>query len=145
MQFNQPNKVFLIDTNKQPLNPITSQQARKLLEKCKAAVFRQFPFTLILKKAVDNPHIYPLTLKIDPGSRNTGLAIMKEDLVIWVGQIEHRGQQIKDSIEKRSAVRRNRRSRKTRYPAARYDNRKRPEGWLPLHKTYPKLPITRQI
>ncbi|MCJ8279419.1 MAG: RNA-guided endonuclease IscB [Rivularia sp. ALOHA_DT_140] len=131
MQSNQPNKVFLIDTNKQPLNPITPKQARNLLEKGKVAVFRQFPFTLILKKAVENPLIYPLTLKIDPGSKNTGIAILSGDLVIWVGQIEHRGQQIKDSLEKRRGIRRNRRNRKTRYRPARYDNREREEGWLP--------------
>ena len=48
MQPNQPSQVFLIDDNKQPLNPITPKQARNLLDKGKAAVFRQFPFTLIL-------------------------------------------------------------------------------------------------
>ena len=55
----KPNKVFLIDTNKQPLNPITPKQARKLLEKNKAAVWRQYPFTLILKTRIEAPLIYP--------------------------------------------------------------------------------------
>lgn len=131
MQPNQPSQVFLLDTNKQPLNPITPRQARKLLEKGKAAVFRQFPFTLILKSAVENPIIYPLTLKIDPGSKTTGLAILSGDAVLWVATIEHRGQQIKDSLESRAASRKSRRSRKTRYRAPRFDNRKRSEGWLP--------------
>lgn len=131
MQNKNPNKVFLLDTNKQPLNPITPKQARKLLEKGKAAILRQFPFTLILKRVIENPAIYPLTLKIDPGSRYTGIAILSGDVVIWVAQIEHRGQQIKDSLEKRAASRRNRRTRKTRYRKARFDNRKRSAGWLP--------------
>ncbi|MEO1430799.1 MAG: RNA-guided endonuclease IscB [Cyanobacteria bacterium J06632_19] len=131
MQNNQPNKVFLLDTDKQPLNPISPRQARKLLEKGKAAVFRRFPFTLILKRSVANPTIYPLTLKIDPGSKHTGLAILSGNIVIWVAQVEHRGQQIKDSLESRSASRRGRRSRKTRYREPRFDNRKRTEGWLP--------------
>lgn len=131
MQPNQPSQVFLLDTNKQPLNPITPRQARKLLEKGKAAVFRNYPFTLILKYAVENPTIYPLTLKIDPGSKVTGIAILSGDLVLWVAQIEHRGQQIKDSLESRAASRRSRRNRKTRYRAPRFNNRKRPEGWLP--------------
>ncbi|MEO0684291.1 MAG: RRXRR domain-containing protein, partial [Cyanobacteria bacterium J06649_11] len=56
------NYVFVLDTNKQPLNPITPKQARKLLEKSKAAVFRRFPFTLILKYSLENPTIYPLIL-----------------------------------------------------------------------------------
>lgn len=67
MQPNLPNKVFILDTNKHPLNPISPKQARKLLGKGKAAVYRQFPFTIILKSTVDNPTTYPLTLKIDPG------------------------------------------------------------------------------
>jgi len=131
MQSNNPNKVFLVDTNKQPLNPISPGQARKLLEKGRAAVFRTYAFTLILKPAIKNPTIFPLTLKIDPGSQNTGLALLSGNTVIWVAQIEHRGQKIKDSLEKRSQMRRSRRSRKTRYRAPRFDNRKRPEGWLP--------------
>ncbi|MEO0933906.1 MAG: RNA-guided endonuclease IscB, partial [Cyanobacteria bacterium J06641_2] len=130
MQPNQPNKVFLIDDNKQPLNPITAKQARNLLDKGKAAVFRMLPFTLILHREVDNPTIYPLTLKIDPGSKTTGLALLSGDLVIWVAQIEHRGQKIKDALEHRSQMRRGRRSRKTRYRAPRFDNRKRMIGWL---------------
>lgn len=131
MQENQPNKVFLLDTHKQPLNPITVRQARKLLEKVKAAVFRRFPFTLILKRCVQDPKIYPLTLKIDPGSKETGLAILSGDMVVWVAQIEHRGQQIKDGMESRAQSRRSRRSRKTRYRAPRFNNRKRSTFWLP--------------
>nr|WP_242056498.1 RRXRR domain-containing protein [Nostoc sp. FACHB-152] len=43
----QTNYVFLVDTNKQPLNPIHSARARELLNKNKAAIYRQFPFTLV--------------------------------------------------------------------------------------------------
>ncbi len=131
MQPNKPSQVFLLDTNRKPLNPITPRQARKLLEKGKAAVLRRYPFTLILKREIEDPQIFPLTLKIDPGSKFTGLALLSGDVVIWVAQIEHRGQVIKDSIESRSQSRRSRRSRKTRYRAARYNNRRRKEGWLP--------------
>lgn len=131
MQPNRPNKVFLLDTNKQLLNPVTPRQARKLLEKGKAAVFRRFPFTLILKTAVEKPTIYPLILKIDPGSKVTGLAILSGDIILWVAQIEHRGQQIKDSVLTRAQSRRSRRNRKTRYRAPRFNNRRRSKGWLP--------------
>jgi 5-methylcytosine-specific restriction endonuclease McrA len=141
MQFNfkQPNKVFLLDTNKKPLNPITPKQARRLLEKGKAAVFRQYPFVLILKTSVDDPLIYPLVLKIDPGSKSTGLAVLSGDVVIWVAQIEHRGEQIKNDLESRAGNRRSRRSRKTRYREERFDNRKREKGWLPpslIHRVH---------
>jgi RRXRR protein len=65
------NYALLIDSNKTPLNPVHPAQARKLLDSLKAAVFRRYPFTLILKRVIDNPNVYPLTLKIDPGSKFT--------------------------------------------------------------------------
>lgn len=125
------NYVFVVDTNKQQLNPVTPKQARKLLEKGKAAVFRQYPFTLILKTAIDNPTIRPLTLKLDPGSKVTGIALLDGENVVWAAQLEHRGYQIKDALLSRRQLRRSRRNRKTRYRKARFDNRKRSDNWLP--------------
>ncbi len=125
------NYVFLLDTNKQRLNPVTPKQARRLLEKGKAAVFRIYPFTLILKTSIENPVIKPLTVKIDPGSKYTGIAVLEGENVIWGSEIEHRGSQIKQALESRRSIRRTRRNRKTRYRKARFNNRRRKEGWLP--------------
>jgi hypothetical protein len=41
--FKMPNYVFVIDTKKQPLNPIHPGRARKLLNSGKAAVWRTYP------------------------------------------------------------------------------------------------------
>lgn len=125
------NYVFVIDQDKKPLNPIPPARARELLTKQKAAVFRMYPFTLILKCAVDNPTLKPLTIKLDPGSKFTGIAILDGENVIWVAELEHRGWQIKNSLEPRRSLRCSRRNRKTRYRQSRFDNRKRPDGWLP--------------
>ncbi len=125
------NYVFLIDSNKTPLNPVHPAQARKLLESGKAAVFRRYPFTLILKRVVENPLIHPLTLKIDPGSKFTGIALVTDrNEVIWAMELQHRGEEIKSALLQRRIVRRGRRNRKTRYRQARFLNRKRPDGWL---------------
>jgi 5-methylcytosine-specific restriction endonuclease McrA len=125
------NHVFLIDSNKTPLNPVHPAQARKLLDSEKAAVFQCYPFTLILKRVIENPNVYPLTLKIDPGSKFTGLALVtNQGNVVWAMELQHRGQQIKDALLHRRAVRRGRRNRNTRYCQARFLNRKRPDGWL---------------
>jgi 5-methylcytosine-specific restriction endonuclease McrA len=124
------NYVFVIDQNKQPLNPITPKRARELLTKQKATVFRMYPFCIILKYPVENPTPKPLTIKLDPGSKFTGLAILDDNKVIWAAELEHRGWQIKDSLQSRRSLRASRRSRKTRYRPARFDNRKRPKGWL---------------
>ncbi|NEO91695.1 MAG: HNH endonuclease [Moorea sp. SIO3G5] len=125
------NYVFVIDANKQPLNPIHPRKARRLLDKGKAAVFRMYPFTIIIKTAIPNPTISPCQIKIDPGSKTTGFAIVQNDQVIWGMELEHRGGLIKKKLESRRAVRRGRRNRNTRYRKPRFLNRRRPQGWLP--------------
>ncbi|NEN99838.1 MAG: HNH endonuclease [Moorea sp. SIO3I7] len=124
------NYVFVIDTNKQALNPISPKKARRLLDKGKAAVFRMYPFTIILKTGINDPTISPCQIKIDPGSKFTGFALVQNNQVIWGMELEHRGGLIKKKLEARSAVRRGRRNRHTRYRKPRFLNRKRPEGWL---------------
>jgi len=134
--------VFVLDTNKQPLNPVHPGWARKLLSSGRAAVYKRYPFSIILKAAVPDVEkdegqalhlLQPLRLKIDPGSKTTGLAIVNDDTgdVPFVAELNHRGQQIKKSMDSRRAIRRSRRNRKTRYRKPRFLNRVRKEGWLP--------------
>jgi 5-methylcytosine-specific restriction endonuclease McrA len=130
------NHVFVLDTNKQPQEPCHPAVARKLLSNGKAAVFKRFPFTLILKDALPDATPQPVTLKVDPGSKTTGIALVRNGgsasspTVIFAAELAHRGQAIKDGLEKRRAVRRGRRNRKTRYRKPRFQNRTRPKGWL---------------
>ena len=123
------NFVFVLDTNQRPLNPCKPSMARKLLNAQKASVFRQYPFTIILKKEV-NATLKQMILKIDPGSKTTGIAIIQGDQVLFGAELTHRGHAIKASLESRRNLRRGRRARHTRYRQARFLNRKRPKGWL---------------
>jgi len=125
--------VFVKDLKKRPLAPCHPARARQLLKKGKAAVYRRYPFTIILKREVTEIDNQPIRLKIDPGSKITGLAILNDKTgeVVWAAELQHRGQQIKKSLEKRRAIRRSRRNRKTRYRKPRFNNRNRPKGWLP--------------
>ncbi|MEG4584993.1 RNA-guided endonuclease IscB [Microcoleus sp. MOSTC5] len=125
----QPNYVFVLDANRKPLTPCKPSLARKLLKVGKCKVFRLYPFTIILKKkVVQDPQ--PVTLKIDPGSKVTGFALLLNSNLIWVAELTHRGQAIKASLESRRSLRRNRRSRHTRYRQARFLNRTRSKNWL---------------
>lgn len=82
-----------------------------------------------LKKEVNtNPE--PIELKLDPGSKVTGIALKQGNRIIFGAQLQHRGQQIKDALRSRRQLRRGRRNRKTRYRPARFLNRTRPDGWL---------------
>lgn len=74
--------------------------------------------------------ISPCEIKIDPGSKTTGLAVLLGNQVVWAAELAHRGQQIQNALLSRRQLRRGRRGRKTRYRQARFLNRTRPEGWL---------------
>lgn len=127
--------VFVLDTNRKPLMPCTPKRARLMMERGQAAVFKRYPFTIILNKEPSAHCIQPLALKIDPGSKTTGLALVVAGAtgkrVIWGAELEHRGKAIKMELLSRRSSRSSRRARKTRYRPARFDNRTRPEGWLP--------------
>jgi 5-methylcytosine-specific restriction endonuclease McrA len=123
--------VFVLDSNKKPLNPTHPARARKLLRTGKAAVFKKYPFTIILKQEVIEPNNQELRIKIDPGARTTGIAILRNESVLWAAELTHRGVQIRDALTSRRQLRRSRRNRQTRYRQSRFNNRKRHDGWLP--------------
>ena len=126
-------RVFVLDKNKKALAPCHPARARELLTKKKAAVFRRYPFTIILNER-DGGDVQPIELKFDPGSKTTGIALVSQfqrgRMVIWAAELEHRGQRIKSLLDSRRMVRRNRRNRKTRHRQSRFLNRTKPQGWL---------------
>jgi 5-methylcytosine-specific restriction endonuclease McrA len=126
-------RVPVLDTTKKLLAPTTPRRARLLLESGKAAVLRRYPFTIILKREIENPVLPDLRLKIDPGSKTTGVAIVNQESgeVVFAAEIEHRGHAIKSRLDARRSLRHGRRARKTRYRKPRFSNRRKPEGWLP--------------
>ena len=73
------SKVFVLDTKEKPLAPCHPARARQLLRKGKAAVYRRYPFSIILKREIKEPEnllgrcsgieLPSLRLKIDPGSK----------------------------------------------------------------------------
>ncbi|GAB5490819.1 MAG: hypothetical protein Phog2KO_10340 [Phototrophicaceae bacterium] len=127
-------RVLVLDKNKQPLMPCHPARARELLRKGKAAVFRRYPFTIILKER-EGGEVQETQFKVDPGAKTSGIALVakfKRGLrCIWVAELSHRGWAIKDALLSRRQLRRGRRSRKTRYRPARFNNRRRAKGWLP--------------
>lgn len=123
------NFALVLNSNKQPQDPIRPGAARKLLNAGKAAVYRMYPFTIILKSEV-NQTPTPIVVKLDPGSKTTGIALLQNDKVVWAAELTHRGATIKAALLSRRQLRRGRRSRKTRYRQARFLNRTRLKGWL---------------
>lgn len=134
--------VFVLDKRKKPLDPCSEKRARLLLSRGRAVVHKMYPFTIRLKDRLESDCVLSVyRLKLDPGSKTTGLAITKEEpieteedlraeKVIFLAEIQHRGSVIKSNLESRRSMRRTRRNRKTRYRAARFNNRTKPKGWL---------------
>ena len=129
------NKVFVMDTRLKPLMPCSPRRAKKLLTAHKAAVYRRYPFTIVLSYKV-NAQLQPIAFKIDPGSKVTGIALVASfpkqgKVCIFALNLVHRGQAIKDALYKRASLRRSRRTRNTRYRKPRFNNRTRPSDWIP--------------
>lgn len=127
--------VFVLDKHKKPLMPCSEKRARLLLERGRAVIHKKEPFTIRLKdRTVEESQLQLLRLKLDPGSKATGVAILEEDngdaKVTLLGEIHHKTS-IKKQLESRRSLRRSRRNRKTRYRKARFLNRKKQKGWLP--------------
>lgn len=125
--------VWVIDEERRPQRPVHPGYARWLLSHGKAAVLHRAPFTLILKRAFPEAPPTPLRLKIDPGSKTTGLTVVNDTTgqVVWAAELVHRGEQVKHALDQRRGVRRSRRHRHTRYRTPRFRNRKRKPGWQP--------------
>ena len=125
-------KVAMIDSQKNPLAPCHPAVARRLLKHGQAAIWRKYPFTIILKKVVPTTEIVtePYTLSWDPGSKTSGLAIVSESgEIVYAAEVHHRGGKQKGGISwaltTRAGFRRGRRTRNLRYRPARWANRKR--------------------
>ena len=125
--------VLVVDQERRQLAPVHPGTARWLLAQGKAAVLHRAPFTLILKRVGVETRPEPLRLKLDPGSQTTGLAVVSDGTgqVVWAAELVHRGEEVKQALEQRRAVRRSRRQRHTRYRQPRFRNRRRKQGWQP--------------
>lgn len=136
------SKVAVIDTEKKPLAPCHPAVARRLLKEGHAAVWRKYPFTIILKKAIPASEVVTETYTLcwDPGSRTSGVAIVSESgEIVYAAEVHHRGGKQQGGISRvltqRTGFRRGRRTRNLRHRSARWANRKRKvpvltaDGW----------------
>ena len=139
--------VFVLDQRQRPLMPCSEKRARKLLKSGHARVHRLFPFAIrLIDRRVETSVLQPMRLSLDPGSKVTGLALTRVESVVdadtgeiaapamhiaFLMDLVHRGQQIKDALKSRSAMRRTRRTRNLRYRAPRFLNRGGDKtGWI---------------
>jgi 5-methylcytosine-specific restriction endonuclease McrA len=116
--------------------PCHPARARELLDKGRARVHRLNPYTIrLIDRTLQNSSLQPVRLKFDPGATTSGVAIVREDEdtqhVLHLAEIEHRGKVVRKHMTQRANYRGRRRSANLRYRQPRFDNRTRPDGWLP--------------
>ena len=115
---------YVLDINGKPLMPISSyKRVRKFLKENKAKVVRREPFTIKLLYEPKNNEVQEVTLGVDTGSKNIGVACIANGKVLYQSQTTIRTD-IKKNMDSKRTFRRNRRSRKTRYRKPRFLNRK---------------------
>ena len=128
--------VYVLDKRGKPLMPCCEKRARKLLEAGRARVHRVMPFVIrLIDRTVEAARVQPVRLKLDPGSKATGVALVREQpsggiAVLELMELAHRGRQISEALTARRQMRRRRRGN-LRYRAPRFLNRgNKGKGWL---------------
>jgi RRXRR protein len=87
------SRILVVDAGRRPLMPCTPARARQLLKSRKAAILRRFPLVLILKDARPEAVVKPLRVKLDPGSKTSGIAVVDDASgeVVWAAEVRRFG------------------------------------------------------
>jgi N6-L-threonylcarbamoyladenine synthase len=124
------NIVYVQNKHGKPLIPCKPRKARLLLKSGKAKIYRYEPFTIQLVFG-SSGYKQESVMGIDAGSKHVGIAVTtKEGRVLYREEVDLR-EDITANMTARKSLRRARRNRKTRYRAARFENRRRRKAWLP--------------
>jgi hypothetical protein len=122
-------KTYIQNKNGEPLMPTTRCGAvRRWLRDNKAKVVQLTPFTIRFNKDCES-NIQEIIVGLDTGAVNIGCSAVSGKRVLYASETKLRTD-ISKKMQRRAMYRRNRRS-KLRYRQARFNNRTRPEGWLP--------------
>lgn len=122
--------VYVLNMHGHPLMPCTPRKARLLLKQGRASVVKRTPFTIQLKHG-SSGYKQTVILGVDAGSKTIGLSASTKSEELFAAEVKPRNDVV-DLMSTRRQNRRGRRSRTTRYRAARFDNRthSKHRGWL---------------
>lgn len=122
--------VFVLNTKGQAIMPTVPSKARRLVKKGLAKVVKAYPFFVIQMLVKTRDVKQPIVLGIDSGYQNIGFSAVssKKELISGTLVLDNK---TKARLTERRMYRRLRRNKHHWYREARFDNRKRKEGWLP--------------
>ncbi len=121
--------VYVLNKHGEPLMPCSPRKARVLLREGKAIVIKRTPFVIQLLYG-SSGYRQKVILGVDAGSKTIGLSASTANRELFAAEVKPRND-IVEKLSTRRQFRRARRSRKTRYRKARFDNRtkSKPKGW----------------
>jgi len=121
--------VYVLSKNGQPLMPTKRHgKVKRMLREGRAVVVQRTPFTVQLTYD-SKEYTQPITLGVDAGSKTIGLSATTGDEELYAAEVALRTD-IVELLFVRRTYRKVRRSRTTRYRKARFNNRRRADGWL---------------
>src|SRR2546430_2214325 len=120
--------VYVLNCHAEALMPCQPRKARLLLQEGKAKVVRMVPFTIQLLYG-SSGYKQEVSLGIDVGTQHIGVSATTDKAVLFEALVSPRTD-MTELLATRRQFRRARRHRKTRYRKARFDHRRRSEGWL---------------
>src|SRR5260221_2417845 len=132
--------VFVVDHHHQPLMPCSEKRARLLLARRRAVVHRLAPLAIRLTDHTRSQStVQEVALRLDPGSRTTGVALVRVEEreagevhhALLLANLSHRGEHVRQALQRRAGYRRRRRTANLRHRPARFQHRRRAEKWLP--------------
>ena len=118
----------MLGADGKPMDPCHPARARRFLACGRARVARHTPFVIrLIDRSAETSTTHPLVVKIDPGSKHTGIALARVDgdgavNGLFAVQVDHRGRLISEKLTARAGYRRRRRG-DLRYRAPRFSNR----------------------
>ena len=123
--------IYVLAKDRTPLMPTEhAGKVRRMLRDGRAVIAGHTPFTVRL--TYDTPHyVQPLTAGMDAGTTLVGISVSTERREYYAAETELRTDIVEKLSTRREARRSRRSKRSVRYRAPRFDNRRRPEGWLP--------------
>lgn len=116
-------QVFVVDLTGKPCLPTRPARARILIRNGKAKVIQVVPYTIQLKREVENP-VGSFEVGIDDGAKFVGVSVVNDQTkeVVFYGEIKLR-QDVSLKMEQRKTYRRSRRTRNLGYRQPRFSNR----------------------
>jgi hypothetical protein len=123
-----PAQVFVLSNEGNPLMPTTPARARKMLPAGKARVVKRMPFAIQLTGECAN-QVQEITLGIDTGFGKIGFSAISGKKELVSGTLVLDGK-TKERLDEKRMYRRGRR-KKLWYRQPRWQNRTKPQGWLP--------------